>query len=83
MGIPLWQVRDLRRTATTLMAELGVAPHIADKVLNHTSGEISGVAAIYNRFEYLDERRAALEALGRKIETLIGRDIGNVVSLRA
>jgi integrase len=81
--IPHWQVRDLRRTATTLMAELGVAPHIADKVLNHTSGEISGVAAIYNRFEYLDERRAALEALGRKIETLIGRDSDNVVPIRA
>ena len=80
---PRWQVRDVRRTATTLMAELGVAPHVADKVLNHTSGEISGVAAIYNRFEYLDERRAALEALGRKIETLIGRDTGNVVPLRA
>jgi hypothetical protein len=36
------------------------------------------VAAIYNRYEYLDERKAALEALGRKIETLIGRDTGNV-----
>jgi hypothetical protein len=65
------------------MAEIGVAPHVADKILNHTSGEISGVAAIYNRFEYLNERRAALEALGRKIEMLIGRDTDNVVPLRA
>jgi hypothetical protein len=65
------------------MAEIGVAPHVADKILNHTSGEISGVAAVYNRFQYLDERRSALNALGRKIETLIGRDTGNVVPLRA
>ena len=76
---PHWQIRDLRRTATTLMAEIGIAPHVADKILNHTSGQINGTAAIYNRFQYLDERKAALEALGRKIATLIGR---NVVPLR-
>lgn len=81
--VPRWQIRDLRRTATTVMAEIGIAPHVADKILNHTSGQISGVAAIYNRFEYLDERKAALNALGRFIETLIGRDTGNVVPLRA
>jgi integrase len=81
--IPHWQIRDLRRTATTLMIEAGVAFHVADKVLNHSSGQISGVAAVYNRFEYLEERKAALNALGRFIETLIGRDISNVVPLRA
>jgi len=78
-----WQLRDLRRTATTLMAEIGIAPHVADKILNHSTGKISGVAAIYNRFQYLDERKAALNALARFIETLIGRDTGNVVPLRA
>jgi hypothetical protein len=81
--VPHWQIRDLRRTATTLMAEIGIAHHVADKILNHTSGEISGVAAIYNRFEYLEERKSALNALGRFIETLIGRNTGNVVPLRA
>jgi integrase len=79
---PHWQLRDLRRTATTLMAELGIAPHVADKVLNHSSGQISGVA-VYNRFQYLDERKAALNALGRFISTLIGRDPGNVIPMRA
>ena len=74
---PYWQIRDLRRTATTLMASIGVPHHIADKVLNHASGEISGVKAVYNRFEYLPERQYALEALSRKIGQLIGRDIGN------
>jgi hypothetical protein len=62
--------------------ELGIAPHIADKVLNHQSGVISGVAAVYNRFQYLDERKAALHALGRHIEKLIGRGPDNVVPLR-
>lgn len=66
-----WVLHDLRRTATTIMARLGIAPHVADRVLNHTSGTISGVAAVYNRFEYLDERRNALEALGRFIGLLV------------
>jgi hypothetical protein len=72
--VPHWQIRDLRRTATTLMAEIGIAHHVADKILNHSSGKISGVAAIYNRHKYLDERKAAMNILGRKIATIIGRD---------
>ena len=46
------------------MAKLKFPPHVADKVLNHVSGTISGVAAVYNKFEYIDERRDALEAWG-------------------
>ena len=80
MGTSDWRIHDLRSTAT--MARLGIPPHVTDKVLNHQSGTISGVAAVYNRFEYLDERKAALEALGRFIEKLIGRGGVNVVELR-
>ncbi len=76
-----WVLHDLRRTATTGMAQLGIAPHVADKVLNHTAGTISGVAAIYNRFEYLDERKAALEAWGRRVEALVRGAAPNVVEL--
>lgn len=79
--LPPWTLHDLRRTATTGMARLGIAPHVADKVLNHTAGTIRGVAAVYNRFEYLDERRTALDAWGRYIEGLIGRPAQNVVPL--
>jgi hypothetical protein len=53
------------------MAALGVAPHVVEKILNHQSGTIRGVAAIYNRHAYLDERRAALvvwaETLARTV----------------
>ena len=42
------------------MARLGVAPHVADKILNHQSGTISGVAAVYQRHEFLAERREAI-----------------------
>jgi integrase len=82
-GVPHWVVHDLRRTGTTIMVEdLKVTPYVADKILNHVSGTITGVAAIYNRAEFLDERKAALEALGRFIERLIGREPDNVVELR-
>ena len=70
--IPGWTFHDLRRTATTgIVRTLKVPPHIADRVLNHTSGTIKGVAKTYNRFEYLDERRQALEAWGQFVEGLI------------
>ena len=47
------------------VARLAIPPHVADRVLNHQSGTISGIAAVYNRFAYLDERRDALNAWGR------------------
>jgi integrase len=46
-GVTGWRLHDLRRTCVSGMARLGVAPHIADKILNHQSGTISGVAAVY------------------------------------
>ena len=68
-----WRLHDLRRTCVSGMARLGVAPHVADKILNHTSGTISGVAAVYQRHEFLPERQAALEpARGAHIDQLLG-----------
>ena len=80
--MPDWRLHDLRRTAATGMARLGIRAEVADKVLNHSSGGsvIRGVAAIYQRHEYRDERRAALETWGRHIERLI-RPAPNVVRL--
>jgi hypothetical protein len=42
------------------MAELGVQPHIIEAVLNHVSGHKGGVAGIYNRATYDQEKREAL-----------------------
>jgi integrase len=71
-NIQPWRIHDLRRTAATGMARLGVRAEVADKVLNHSGGSIvKGVARIYNRFEYIDERREALEMWARHVESLI------------
>lgn len=69
--IPRWVWHDLRRTATTGLARLGIAPHIADKILNHSTGTIRGVAAVYNQHAYLDERKAALDVWARFVEGLV------------
>lgn len=67
-----WTLHDLRRTFATNLAQLGVAPHIVEKLLNHATGTISGVAAIYNRFQYLDEMRAAVELWDEKLRSFAG-----------
>jgi integrase len=59
--LPHWTVHDLRRTAATGMADLGVLPHIIEAVLNHVSGHRAGVAGVYNRARYAAEMRDALE----------------------
>jgi hypothetical protein len=64
-------LHDLRRTCVSGMARLGIAPHVADKIFNHQSGTISGVAAVYQRHEFLAERRAALNLWGAHVAELI------------
>jgi integrase len=59
--LPSWHLHDLRRTAATSMAELGVLPHIIEAVLNHVSGHKAGVAGVYKLALYRDEVRKALQ----------------------
>jgi integrase len=67
-GVSDWTLHDLRRTVVSGMARLGVAPHVADKILNHQSGTISGVAAVYQRHEFHKERQDALQLWGQHVE---------------
>jgi len=69
-GMAEWRLHDLRRTAATMMAELGILPHIIEAILNHVSGHKSGVAGIYNRARYTDEMRAALQRWADHLDTL-------------
>ena len=62
----------LRRACVRGMARLEVAPLVADKILNHQAGTISGVAAVYQRHDFLAERRAALDLWGAHVERVLG-----------
>lgn len=68
-GIPHFVVHDLRRTCRSLLAKNGVAPHIAERCLNH---KLKGIEGIYDRYDYLEERRQALAQLADQISPLVG-----------
>jgi integrase len=84
-AIPKWVIHDLRRTAASGMAELKFPPHVVEAVLNHKSGTIRGVAAVYNRYSYATEKRAAIDAWGRRLDEIITgvETPSNVVELKA
>jgi integrase len=67
-----WTLHDLRRTMVTVMnEELGIAPHVVEAVVNHMSGLAkAGVAGVYNRALYFDDRRAALTAWASYLQTV-------------
>jgi integrase len=79
-----WRLHDLRRTAASGMARLGFPVHVIESVLNHISGQISGVTAIYNRHAYLGEKARALEAWAAHVLQVVGeaQSAGNVVAMR-
>lgn len=74
-----WSLHDLRRTFTTKLNDLGVAPYIVEQLLGHTLG---GVMAIYNRSQYLPEKQAALDMWCDWLDLLIN-PADNVVSINA
>ncbi len=70
-GITGWTYHDLRRTFATNHARLGTPIHVIERMLNHVSGSISGVAAIYNRYNYMDEMREACDSYECWLEGII------------
>lgn len=74
-------IHDLRRTAATGMAGLRFPPHVVEAVLNHRSGTRRGVAGVYNRFDYADEKRSALESWARLVLQLVEGREAHVVAL--
>ena len=66
------------------MAGIGIAPHVVEAVLNHKSGTIKGIAAVYNRYNYATEKRAALDAWAQRLEAVVsGKAASNIVSISA
>jgi integrase len=80
-AVPPFRLHDLRRTAITGMAELGVRPDVIELTVNHISGHRAGVAGTYNKSEQLDERRAALERWAAHVEGLVKGRPANVTQL--
>jgi integrase len=67
-GVPHFVIHDLRRTFRSLLAQQGVPPHIAEKCLNH---KLKGVEGVYDRYDYLEERRKALTELAQQLTSFV------------
>jgi integrase len=69
-----WRLHDLRRTAGTGMASVGVPGSTISRILNHSEG---GVTKIYNRFSYADEKRDALDRWGQRLKDILALSVEN------
>jgi integrase len=78
-----WSLHDLRRTAASGMARLGVALPVIEKVLNHISGSFAGIVGVYQRHHFSDEKRKALETWGAFVLDLVSRRQASAVPMRA
>ena len=78
-----WTAHDLRRTAATLMAGLGISGDVIDECLNHVIE--SRVRRTYIRNRRPEEQARAFDALGQRLQALAGGNAepSNVVALDA
>jgi integrase len=70
-GLQHFTLHDLRRTFATMHAKLGTPVHVTERLLNHASGTVSGVAAVYNRHSYQEEMRMAVDRFGTFVASLL------------
>jgi integrase len=71
VSIPPWRIHDLRRTAASTLARLGVPMHVTEKTLNHTSGSFAGITGVYQRYSFQTEMAEALEKLSAFVRQLV------------
>jgi integrase len=71
-GVPDWRLHDLRRTFATGLAGLGVSMPVVEKILNHVSGSFGGVAGVYQRHAFADEKRDALDKWAARVTAIAG-----------
>jgi integrase len=81
-GVAHWTVHDLRRSVATGMAEVGVQPHIIEAVLNHFGGHKGGIAGVYNRAAYGEEKRKALNLWAEHVMATVEGRAATVVPLK-
>lgn len=75
IGFTDWTLHDLRRTFVTRLNEMGVPPHVVEACVNHISGIAkAGVAGVYNRAEYFQERKIAMERWATELDSIVSSD---------
>jgi len=74
-----WRFHDLRRTVATNLAKVGVPPQVLAAVINHSQKSVQGVTSLYNRHAYEEEKRAALQRWGDRLEQILKGQEKNVI----
>jgi integrase len=84
-GVKGWTFHDLRRTTSTALARLKVPPHVTEKITNHRGSRVAGpMGKIYQRYDFLEERRDALELWATTLMRIVATGSrGEVMQLRA
>jgi integrase len=79
--IPDWILHDIRRSVATGLAGLGVNLPVIERCLNHVSGSFGGIVGVYQRHSFAEEMRDAMDRWGRRVESLVNGETGNVIEL--
>jgi hypothetical protein len=69
-ALPEWTLHDIRRSLATNLQRLGVRLEVTEAVLNHRSGSRAGIVGVYQQHDWADEKRAALDAWSRRLESI-------------
>jgi integrase len=77
-----WVLHDLRRSFSTGLNKIGVAPEVVEACLNHISGSKGGVAGVYNQYAYLPEKTAALQRWADHVIGLVEGRAAKVVPIK-
>ena len=80
IDVQYFSVHDLRRSATTGMTRIGIPLFMAEKVLNHVAPGVAG--KVYDKYNYLKEKKNALSRWGRKLEAVIAGEKAKVIALK-
>jgi integrase len=81
LEIEPWRIHDLRRTVASEMARNSIPPHVIEKVLNHSTGQISGIAAVYNKYPYFEEKKNALNTWARALKSITDPTDDNIIEI--
>jgi len=78
-----WVLHDIRRTFVTGLQKLGVRLEVTEAAVNHRSGSVSGVTAVYAKHDYAQEKRDALDAWARHVEAIVSGKPAKVIPMRS
>ena len=78
-----WTLHDVRRSVASGMQRLGIRVEVIEQILNHRSGTFRGIVGVYQRHDYLNEKRDALQRWANHVEGLVSGKPAEVVPIRA